>query len=437
MSERGVTVATLCARARGVEQMKEPEEVAAVVQLHAVGWGSRRIARELGISRNTVKRYLAQGGWVAYRSPERAGCLDGLQEWLGERFTRHRGNAEVLRQELLSEHGVLVSLRTVERAVAPWRQQLLAEARATVRFETPPGKQLQIDFGEKYVLIAGESTRVHLFVATLGYSRRNFAMAFPHQRQASWLGGIEAAFAHFGGLPEQLLIDNARALVEHHDAETREVLFNERFHAFCRYWGVRPTACAPYRARTKGKDENGVGYVKRNAMAGREFASWEALASHLQQWLREIADQRIHGSTGERPLARFNASEAAALRPLVGKPPFLQQRELTRRVHSDACVEVDTNRYSIPWRWIGHQVRVLLGDGQVRVYHAETALAVHAEVAGRRQRIIDPRHLDGIVGAGQARPAAMAPATADTLPPAPELLRPLCDYEAALGGGWS
>jgi transposase len=154
-----------------------------------------------------------------------------------------------------------------------------AEARATVRFETPPGKQLQIDFGEKDVLIAGESTRVHLFVATLGYSRRNFAMAFPHERQAAWLGGIEAAFAHFGGLPEQLLIDNARALVEHHDAATREVRFNERFHAFCRYWGVRPTACAPYRARTKGKDENGVGYVKRNAMAGRDFASWEALAA--------------------------------------------------------------------------------------------------------------------------------------------------------------
>jgi hypothetical protein len=102
-------------------------------------------------------------------------------------------------------------------------------------------------------------------------------------------------------------------------------------------------------------------------------------------------------------------------------------------------VEVDTNRYSVPWRWIGRQVRVLLGDGQVRIDHAETALAVHAEVPGRRQRVIDPRHLDGIVGAGQARPEPTAPATAATLPaaPPPELLRPLSDYEAALGGGWS
>jgi hypothetical protein len=101
-------------------------------------------------------------------------------------------------------------------------------------------------------------------------------------------------------------------------------------------------------------------------------------------------------------------------------------------------VEVDTNRYSVPWRWIGHQVRVLLGDGQVRIHQAESVLAVHPEIPGRRQRVIDPRHLDGIVGAGQARaqPLAPAPAGAGVSAPPPALLRPLSDYETALGGGW-
>jgi transposase len=108
--------------------------------------------------------------------------LEGL---LKERFQRHRGNAEVIRQELAGEQGVAVSLRTVERAVEPWRRELLAEARATVRFETAPGEQLQIDFGEHRAWIAQEQVRVHLFVATLGYSRRNFAMAFDNQRQGS------------------------------------------------------------------------------------------------------------------------------------------------------------------------------------------------------------------------------------------------------------
>jgi transposase len=419
------------------ELMREPEEVAAMLALQAKGWGAKRIARELGVSRNTVKRYLAAGGWVAYRSPERASQLAGLEAWLKERFRRHRGNAEVIRQELLAEKRVKVSLRTVERAVAPWRRELAADARATVRFETAPGEQLQIDFGEKRVVMGGEAVRVHLFVATLGYSRRNFVMAFDNERQGSWLRGIEAAFAHFGGVPAQVLLDNARALVEHHDVETREVRYNERFHAFCRYWGITPKACAPYRARTKGKDENGVGYVKGNALAGREFASWDALHGHLAWWMREVADVRIHGTTGEPPIERFRAAEAAALKPLAGKPPFVQERELRRRVHSDACVEVDTNRYSVPWKWIGHQVRVRVAEQQVRIYHREQELAVHAQSVGRRQRSIQLAHLEGIVGAWPERQASPAPSPETAPPPPPgELQRPLSDYEALLGGGW-
>ena len=164
--------------------------------------------------------------------------------------------------------------------------------------------------------------RVHLFVATLGYSRRCFVRAFRHERQSAWFDGIEAAFRHFGGAPEEVLLDNARALVEQHDAATRDVRFNPRLHAFARYWGFRPRACAPYRARTKGKDERGVGYVKRTAIAGHRFASWAAVEAHLAWWMREIADPRVHGTTGEPPFERFRRDEAAALRPLDGRPPF-------------------------------------------------------------------------------------------------------------------
>ena len=129
------------------ERMLAPDEVASMVQLHRLGWGTKRIAGELGCSRNTVKRYLAVGGWVAIRQSRRRRRLDGLDEWLRERFRQHRGNCDVVRQDLVREHAITVSLRTVERAVAPLRQALRAEARACVRFETPPGKQLQIDFG--------------------------------------------------------------------------------------------------------------------------------------------------------------------------------------------------------------------------------------------------------------------------------------------------
>jgi transposase len=132
---------------------------------------------------------------------------------------------------------------------------------------------LQIDFGERRALIGGESVKVYLFVATLGYSRRLYVRAFRNERQESWFAGLEGAFRHFGGVPEEVLFDNDRGLVVRHDRQTREVEFDVRLHAFARHWRFRPRACAPYRARTKGKDERGVGYVKKNAIAGRPSGS--------------------------------------------------------------------------------------------------------------------------------------------------------------------
>ena len=237
------------------EEMLMPDEVAAMVGLRGLGWGAKRIAAEFGCSRNTVKRYLGLGGWTRCRRPARAKALDGLADWLAERFRQHRGNADVVRQELLAERGIGVSLRTVERAVAPLRRELAAEARATVRFETPPGRQMQVDFGEKRVVIGGETVRVYLFVATLGHSRRLHVRAFRHERQACWFEGLESAFRAFGGVPEEVLLDNTRALVVHHDSLTREVRFNARLLAFAKHWRFRPRACAPYRARTTDEVE--------------------------------------------------------------------------------------------------------------------------------------------------------------------------------------
>ncbi len=236
------------------DEMKTPDDVTAMVRLKALGWGAKRIAAELGCSKNTVKRWLRYGDWRPCVTPSRSKRLDGLADWLAERFRRHRGNADVIRQELAVEKGVTVSLRTVERAVAPLRRELVAEARATVRFETPPGQQLQIDFGERRVEIAGSSTKVFFFVATLGYSRRLHVQPFGHEKQESWFAGMEGAFQAFGGVPREVLLDNARALILHHDPSSREVVLHPRLHAFARHWGFRVRACAPYRARTKGKD---------------------------------------------------------------------------------------------------------------------------------------------------------------------------------------
>ncbi|WFU46153.1 helix-turn-helix domain-containing protein (plasmid) [Bradyrhizobium sp. CB82] len=136
MNEERITECSSWSDPRG-QVMKTPDDVAEMLRLRACGWGLKRIAHQLGCSHHTVKDYVAAGGVKPFKSPERPKRLDGLEGWLRERFIRHRGNADVVRQDLLAEQGVAVSRRTLQRAVQPYRQALKAEALATTRFETP------------------------------------------------------------------------------------------------------------------------------------------------------------------------------------------------------------------------------------------------------------------------------------------------------------
>jgi transposase len=432
MSEERIAAIPLSNDRRG-EVMKTPDDVAAMVRLKACGWGIKRIARELGCSHHTVRHYVAAGCPLPFKAPKRPKMLDGHEDWLRERFLRHRGNADVVRQDLLAETGIAVGLRTLQRAVRPYRQALKAEALATVRFDTPPGRQLQIDFGERLVEIGGAKVKAFVFVATLGHSRRCHVRAFQHERQESWFSGLESAFLAFGGVPEEVLMDNPRALVVRHDTTSRQVRFNDKLLAIAKHWGFVPRACAPYRARTKGKTESGVGYVKKNAIAGHSFASWEAFEAHLARWERDVANLRIHGTTGEAPMVRFERDEAHRLKPLRDRPSFGSLRELTRVVGNDCAIEVDTNSYSVPWRLIGERVAVTVAAGQVRIRHGVRVVAVHPQEQGRRQRVIDLAHLEGVAGRdGAVRRAAVETPSIDPAPPA--LLRPLAEYEAVAGG---
>jgi transposase len=434
MDEKRITETLSWNDPRG-QVMKTPDDVSEMLRLKACGWGVKRIARELGCSHHTVKQYVAAGGVKAFRAPVRVRKLDGLDDWLRERFIRHRGNADVVRQDLLAETGLAVSRRTLQRAVQPYRQALKAEALATTRFETLPGRQLQIDFGERFVEIGGEKIKAFMFVATLGYSRRVHVRAFRSERQEHWFAGLESAFTSFGGVTEDVLMDNPRALVVRHDMTSRTVQFNDKLLAFAKHWGFTPRACAPYRARTKGKTERGVGYVKKNAIAGHAFATWEGFEAHVAKWEREIANVRVHGTTGEEPMARFTRDEAHRLKPLRDRAPFGTLRDLTRIVGNDCAIEIDTNSYSVPWRLIGERVAITVAAGEVRIRHGRNEVGVHKQASGRRQRVVDRAHLDGVAGGNGAvcRGERGAPPVPDPSPPS-SLLRPLTEYEAVAGG---
>lgn len=412
--------------ARGTDgAMVEPEIVRQIRALNEFGWGTRRIARELGVNRATVKRYL-RGGLAAdvqHRPTRRVLDEAGRAKALELFDTTAEGNAVVVTQ-LLAEQGVDVDVRVVQRVVAPHRQARAAKALATVRFETAPGHQLQIDFGEKRVEIGGVVLKVMLFVAVLAYSRRCYVHAFRSQRHDDWREGLAGAFRHFGGVTQTVLVDNAKALIlEHVD---RTVHIHPAFAAFCQDWGVTVRACQPYRARTKGKTERGVGYAKHNALAGRAFTSWTALDEHLGRWM-VVADERDHGTTHEPPRLRFERDEAAALSPLPARPIPVRQRRETRKVAADCFVDIDTVRYSVPHRLVRRSLQVLVGDDEVIVFDGSDVVARHARCTEPHRRVVDPAHFAGLCRVTTSDRAV-------TTPLAP-YGRSLADYAAAIGGG--
>lgn len=411
-----------------------------IQSLRKQGYGYKRIARELSLSRNTVRKYGRDGAKLMYhqRNP-RKGILSGKEEWLKEKFFQHDGNADVVRQELKKEYGLSVSLRTVERAVKVYHEELRRKDLATVRFETPPGYQMQIDFGERFVSIGGERVKGHFFVAKLGFSRRIYVRAFKHENQQNWMTGIEEAVRYFGGMPQQLVIDNASAMVLEHNRGTHEVKFTEGFKAFAEYWGFKLRACMPGRPQTKGKVESGVKYVKRNCIAGREFSSWEEMEAHISRWLLEESDERQLGDKGDTPRRRFEEEESSALRPLeMGKPAFSTIREITRKVPHDCFVRVETNSYSVPWEHIGKEVQVQVTKAEVIIsLFNGTEIARHRLCPDRHKRIENPEHFNGIIfrrdeDKGNKKKEVPQDVTVPREVRVGELERPLEEYEEAV-----
>jgi transposase len=402
--------------------------VATIRELAGRGVGSKSIARTVGVARNTVRRYLRAP--IAPGIQRRAKARRLTDEARDQARTLYEGSAggnAVVVQRLLKAHGTDVSVRTIERAVADIRRARRAAVLATVRVESAPGDQLQIDFGQKRVRIAGAWVRVFLLVAVLSYSRRLFVKAFLSERQDDWREGMAAAFTHFGGVPRTMLGDNARALVLGRDRPTGTVLFQPAYLAFCRDWDVQPRACAPYRARTKGKTEAGVKYVKRNGLADLEFDSFAALEGHLADWM-VVADERIHGTTHEAPRVRFERDERAALRPLPVRALPRREQRLRRRVAHDALVDLDTVRYSVPHRLVRDHVDVVIDEQVVRIFQGATLVATHRRSCEPFAQVIDPAHYGGLW-----RPPVREEAGAEST--LAVLGRDLMDYAAVITGG--
>ncbi|MDQ5851894.1 MAG: IS21 family transposase [Chloroflexota bacterium] len=359
--------------------MLKKEDFAVIKALAKRGVYLKDIAAELGVHPKTVRRALQRGAAPAPQHSRRPSKLDPYKPRVDQLLAEGVWNSVVILRDL--QQAGYTGSRTILRAyIAPKRA--LRPSRATVRFETAPGHQLQSDWAALVTLLAGQPTKVCFIVNQLGFSRRFHFWCAAHQDAEHTYEGLIRSFEYFGGVPEEVLVDNQKAavLLHHHDT----LRFNARFVDLAAHYGFTPKACRPYRARTKGKDERMVGYIKQHFFVRyRAFESWTQLNQLAEEWLREEADQRVHGTVHEVVAARF-AREQPALTALPAQRYDTAYYE-HRQVSWDSYIEVRGNRYSVPAALVGTVVAIRIGlDDTLRVFADEQLVATH-----RLQRVQD------------------------------------------------
>lgn len=401
-------------------------------RLHEEGRTVSAIARQLELDRKTVRRWLRRTSWAPYqREPVGDALLSAHQDWLVERASQVQYSARILYQELVAQRGYVGSYDTVRNAVRPLRADAVLASLTQRRFETAPGQQAQVDWGQAKVRFDAGTVEVHIFVMTLGYSRRAYAEGFENERLPSLLAAHEHAFAHFGGRCSELLYDRMRTVVL--GSDDGKPRWNGTFDAFAKHWGFEPRLCRPYRAQTKGKVESGVKYVKRNFLPGRQFRDLDDFNDQLHQWLTEVADVRIHGTTHQKPIERF-AEEAPVLVATASQAGFLDALVRERVVADDWLVAIDSNRYSVPCRLIGKTVQVVRSGGNWQIRYRGELVAEHVILTGRHQVRVCPEHGPGAVARNARHPGARnRPDAAESpLPEAMVEVRDLAVYDLML-----
>lgn len=287
----------------------------------AQGASKSAVARQLGVSRDTMHRWIRAGDLDRDVDTLRYGPrppmptkLDAYKPIIDARLTAYPALSAV---RLLDEiraagyAGGYSQLKAYVRGVRP-----TPAPEPVIRFETPAGRQAQVDFA-RFRFPWGVR---HALLVVLGYSRLLWCRFYPRQDMATLYDGLEDAFLAFGGVPQELLFDQMRSVITRDlRLEGGALIRNVEFLRFAHHWGFTPRACRPYRAQTKGKVERPVRYLRGNFVYGRTFLHDADLDAQRQQWLDRVANIRVHGTTGARPQERFEREERFLLQPLASR----------------------------------------------------------------------------------------------------------------------
>jgi transposase len=353
--------------------MLNKEDYTVIKVLNEVGVYQKDIAEKLGVHPKTVGRALKRGSAPGKQRKKKESILEPYKATIDRLLSDGVWNGVVVLREIQAE-GYTGEISLVRQYIRPKR--VLRSSRATVRFETKAGEQMQSDWGEIATQIGGKAVKVRFIVNELGYSRRFHFWCTDSLDAEHTYEGIIRSLEYFGGVPEEVLVDNQKSTVMQ-ASNAGQPRFNERFLDLADQYGFTPRACRPYRARTKGKDERMVGYIKQHFFVRyRSFESWAHLNQQAERWLAEEADLRVQGTVKEVVAKRF-AREYPLLKSLPTHRYDTSYLEY-RKAGWDGYIHVRGNRYSIPIALAGQTLCVRIGlDDEIRVYQGEKLVARH------------------------------------------------------------
>jgi hypothetical protein len=381
-------------------RMDQQQTIFALLRL---GWGVRRIQRTTGACRETIIRYrrraaqspesnlttLATGptqgdAALAAAAPTQLSLCEPHRVFIETELAKGR-NGKAIYQDLVEHHGVSFAYNSVKRFIARLGQR---DARTFCRFETLPGEEAQVDYGEGALTrhpVTGKYRRPRLFVMTLSHSRAFFVAVVWQSSKETWCRLHEAAFAFFGGAPKVMRLDNLKEGVLSPDIY--DPVLNPLYADCLRHYGVTALPCRPYAPNLKGKVEAGVGYVQSSALAGKKFESIEEHTAFLTHWNERWAFSRIHGTT-KRQVREALADEKSSLQPLP-TTRFAYYEALERTVHFDGYVEVRGAYYGAPPMYTGRRVIVHADDVWIRLTDPATQQLIRElPVTGKGKRRI-------------------------------------------------
>ena len=368
-----------------------------ILDLHRQGLSVSAIAHMTGLDRKTVRKYVTIGLEPPSYTPRqiRPTMVAPFHAYVRERVAAYPELTGTRLHRELRERGYEGGYTAVKDFLRSIRPN--SSPGFEVRFETPPGRQAQVDFAHFRTVFTDElgvERVVWLFSLVLGHSRMLWGRFVPHQDMQTLLRCHAAAFEALGGAPTEILYDRMKTVVDREEpqggTEPSHIVYNRTLVEFARHYGYLPKACKAYRAKTKGKVERPFRYIREDFFLGRGFCNLDDLNSQFRQWLDEVANLRTHATT-RRVVAEHFAEERPSLQKLPAGP-FQAVLRLERRITKDGMVSVDGNLYSVPDTTRRRPVEVHSTADEVRILEDGRVVAVHPVMDGRGQRRITAGH---------------------------------------------